>query len=69
MLETVDPEGALWHATFERGALPRRRPGLAIARRAAEEAAQSNMAEGPGNPPGALLLVAVGRFGEELGPD
>ena len=37
MLEVTERQGALWHPTFESGALPARRPGLVIARRAAED--------------------------------
>ena len=36
-LETVGDHRPLWHPTFAAGALPARRPGLVIARRAADE--------------------------------
>ena len=37
MLEVPEAGGALWHPTFASGALPARRPGLVIARRAADD--------------------------------
>ena len=36
-LETVADERPLWHPTFDAGTLPRQRPGLLIARRAAQD--------------------------------
>jgi putative ABC transport system permease protein len=37
MLETAPRAGPLWHPTFEAGTLPARRPGLVLARRAADD--------------------------------